>query len=147
MFSIVSHDIKTKVPFSPKVGGIVTFEGTVRNHNEGYKVSSLEYQCYEEMAQKEGELIVSESLKKFDIEQAFCIHRMGHLKIGEMAVWVYAAAAHRGQAFLACQYIIDEVKGRVPIWKKEHYLNKDPQWVACHQCHEHFENNERTRLL
>jgi molybdopterin synthase catalytic subunit len=129
---------------NPRCGGIVTFEGIVRNHNEGLKVKSLEYQAYEAMALKEGVKIVEHVKKEFDIEDAICVHRAGHLAIGELAVWVYVAAEHRGEAFKACEYIIDQVKFTVPIWKREHYLDKDPVWVACHHCKEYHAKRERS---
>ena len=123
----------------PTVGGVVSFEGRVRNHNENKAVTSLEYEVYPQLALTEGQKILTEALNKFDITNAFCVHREGHLQIGEMAVWVIATAAHREEAFHACQYIIDEVKSRVPIWKKEHYLNEPAIWVRCDKCanHEH----------
>jgi molybdopterin synthase catalytic subunit len=89
-------------------------------------VSSLEYEVYPELAQKEGEKIIQEALTKFDIVDVYCVHREGHLQIGEMAVWVIATSEHRENAFLACQYIIDEVKARVPIGRKNIMLIKKP---------------------
>jgi sulfur-carrier protein adenylyltransferase/sulfurtransferase len=71
---------------------------------------------------------------RFGVEHAACVHRVGDLQLGEMAVWVGVSARHRGEAFLACRYIIDEVKHRVPIWKKEHYRNGDSGWVNCERC-------------
>ncbi|MCO4756303.1 MAG: molybdenum cofactor biosynthesis protein MoaE [Bacteriovoracaceae bacterium] len=138
MFKITEHPIdhsKEALKLeNPKAGGVVFFEGRVRNHNDGLDVTSLEYQCYESMAEKEGQKIVNEALEKFDIHNAICIHRHGHLKIKEIAIWVGVSSSHRKEAFEACQYIVDEVKAYVPIWKKEHYTNKEPHWVACHQC-------------
>ena len=67
---------------------------------------------------------------------AACVHREGLLELGETAVVAAAVAAHRDEAFLACRYIIDEVKHRLPIWKKEHYANGDAQWVNCQLCSE-----------
>lgn len=120
-------------------GASVIFEGIVRNHNEGKEVKSLEYQAYQSMAEREGSKIVNEALKKFKITSASCIHRVGHLDINDIAVWVIATSHHRQDAFHACQYIIDNVKFRVPIWKREHYLNSEPEWVSCHTCHEQAE--------
>jgi len=119
---------------NPESGGYTSFEGWVRNHNEGHKVRHLEYQAFEPLAVKEGERIVAEAIKRFGIERAACVHRVGDLAIGEMAVWVGASARHREEAFRACRYIIDEVKHRVPIWKKEHYENGDSGWVNCERC-------------
>jgi sulfur-carrier protein adenylyltransferase/sulfurtransferase len=118
----------------PACGGYTSFEGLVRNHNEGLSVRHLEYEAFEPLAIKEGERIVAEAIERFGIEHAACIHRIGDLAIGEMAVWVGAAARHRDEAFRACRYIIDEVKHRVPIWKKEHYENGDSGWVNCERC-------------
>src|SRR3954454_6054450 len=126
----------------PTAGGYASFEGWVRNHNEGHKVRHLEYEAFEQLAVKEGERIVAEAIKRFGIERAACVHRVGDLAIGDMAVWVGASARHRDEAFRACRFIIDEVKHRVPIWKKEHYVNGDSGWVNCERCalpgeHEH----------
>jgi molybdopterin synthase catalytic subunit len=103
----------------------------VRNHNEGQPVLRLEYEAFAELAIKEGQQIIDEALQRFAITGAACVHRVGLLEIGDMAVWVGVAAAHRGAAFDACRYIIDEVKQRVPIWKKEHYASGDSGWINC----------------
>jgi len=118
----------------PAAGGYASFEGWVRNHNEGLPVRHLEYEAFEPLAIKEGERIVAEAVKRFGIEHAACVHRIGDLAIGEMAVWVGVSARHRAEAFQACRYIIDEVKHRVPIWKKEHYENGNSGWVNCERC-------------
>jgi adenylyltransferase/sulfurtransferase len=118
----------------PACGGYTSFEGLVRNHNEGLSVRHLEYEAFEPLAVKEGERIVAEAIERFGIEHAACVHRIGDLAIGDMAVWVGASARHRDEAFRACRYIIDEVKHRVPIWKKEHYENGDSGWVNCERC-------------
>src|SRR6185312_11412918 len=118
----------------PKCGGYNSFEGWVRNHNEGHNVSRLEYEAFEPLAVKEAERIMAEAVERFGIEHASCVHRVGNLAIGDMAVWVGASARHRDEAFRACRYIIDEVKHRVPIWKKEHYANGDSGWVNCERC-------------
>lgn len=141
MFEILSKDINA-IPFEKKfsasdVGGVVTFEGRVRNHNEGRSVLSLEYEAYQSLALKEGHKIIAEAKAKFDVKSIYCVHRTGHLQIGDLAVWVQAASAHRKEAFLACQYVIDEIKSRVPIWKREHYVASEPVWVNCAQCSAH----------
>ncbi len=119
---------------SPAAGGYASFEGWVRNHNEGREVRRLEYEAFEALAVKEGQRIVAEALQRFGVERAACVHRVGALEIGELAVWVGVSARHRHEAFLACRYIIDAVKHRVPIWKKEHYLDGDSGWVNCERC-------------
>ena len=115
-------------------GGFAAFEGWVRNHNEGHAVTRLEYEAFVELADKEGARIVAEAVRRFGVTRAACVHRVGSLAIGDVAVWVGASAAHRDEAFRACRFIIDEVKHRVPIWKKEHYVNGDSGWVNCERC-------------
>jgi len=129
-------------------GGYASFEGWVRDHNEGQEVTGLEYEAFQELAVKEGDRIVAEALRRFPVKHALCIHRVGSLGLGEMAVWVGVSSAHRGEAFDACRFIIDEVKHRLPIWKKEHYRNGDSGWVNCERCaaepqHSHAEHQHR----
>jgi molybdopterin synthase catalytic subunit len=115
-------------------GGYVSFEGWVRDHNEGREVTGLEYEAFQELAVKEGDRIVVEALRRFPVKRALCLHRVGALALSDLAVWVGVSAVHRGEAFDACRYIIDEVKHRVPIWKKEHYRGGDTGWVNCERC-------------
>lgn len=100
-------------------GACACFEGWVRDHNEGEPVMRLEYEAHGPVAVKEGKKILAEATAKFDLIAAHCQHRVGVLEIGDCAVWVGVSAAHRGSAFDACRYIIDELKQRAPIWKKE----------------------------
>src|SRR4051812_36563322 len=123
-------------------GGYAEFEGWVRNHNEGHAVTRLEYEAFAELAEKEGARIVAEAVQKYGVRRAAGVHRIGSLGIGDVAVWVGVSGAHRDEAFRACRYIIDEVKHRVPIWKKEHTVTGDSGWVNCERCaapsaHEH----------
>ena len=110
-------------------GAVVTFEGWVRDHNEGRLIRQLEYQAYEALASKEGTRVLEELETRFEIIAARCVHRVGRLNIGEMAIWIGVIAAHRAEAFRACEYIIDQIKLRVPIWKKEFYEEGDSGWV------------------
>jgi len=112
-------------------GACVTFEGWVRNENEGRSVTRLDYEGYEAVATKEGEKVLAEAREKFGLARAVCVHRVGSLAIGDLAVWVGVSAGHRGEAFNACRYIIDEIKHRLPIWKKEHYAEGDSGWINC----------------
>ncbi|MCW5581733.1 MAG: molybdenum cofactor biosynthesis protein MoaE [Luteimonas sp.] len=112
-----------------RAGAFATFEGWVRNHNEGRPVEGLRYESYVALAEAEGERIVQEALAKFGAIDACCVHRVGELAIGDLAVWVGASAAHRGVAFEACRWIIDEVKSRVPIWKHERYADGRSDWL------------------
>jgi molybdopterin synthase catalytic subunit len=110
-------------------GAYASFEGWVRDHNEGRPVQGLFYESYRELAEAEGERILEEAMRRFDISAAACVHRTGELAIGDLAVWVGASAAHRGPAFDACRWIIDEVKSRVPIWKREKYIDNNQVWL------------------
>lgn len=115
----------------PRAGACVTFEGWVRDHNEGRPVHSLEYEAYAELAEKEGQRVVEEATARFAVQAIHAVHRTGHLRIGDLAVWVGVSAAHRAAAFDACRYVIDELKARLPIWKKEHYANGTSEWINC----------------
>ncbi|HQZ79600.1 MAG TPA: molybdenum cofactor biosynthesis protein MoaE, partial [Steroidobacteraceae bacterium] len=118
----------------PAFGGFVAFEGWVRNFNEGREVKHLEYEAFEPLALREGERILAAACERFSVTRVTCVHRLGDLRIGELAVWVGVSAPHRDEAFQACRFIIDEVKHRVPIWKKEHYIDGDSGWVNCERC-------------
>lgn len=118
-------------------GAYVSFEGWIRNQNEGQEVLRLEYEVYEPVAITEGEKVIEDAKSKFPILHAQCVHRSGLLEIGECAVWVGVTSAHRDEAFAACRYIIDQVKIRLPIWKKEHYVDGHSGWVNCERCAEH----------
>ena len=119
---------------SPKSGAVATFEGLVRNHNDGKKVVALEYEAFDKLAFKEANKIFKETKSKFAVLEVKCFHRVGKLSVGEMAVWVAVSAAHRDSAFAACRYIIDKIKTRLPIWKKEYYTSGDSGWVNCEKC-------------
>ena len=118
-------------------GAYVGFEGWIRNHNDGRDVLRLEYEVYEPLSISEGDRIIAEARDRFPILHAECVHRSGMLQIGECAVWVGVTSAHRDEAFQACRYIIDQVKVRLPIWKKEHYTDGNSGWVSCERCAEH----------
>jgi len=114
-----------------RVGACVTFEGRVRAENGGRAVTALDYEAYGPLAQKEGEKVLSEAMERFRVTGAVCVHRTGTLGLGDIAVWVGVTAGHRGAAFEACRYVIDEIKARLPIWKKEHYADGATEWINC----------------
>lgn len=128
-----------------RAGACVTFEGWVRNRNEGQPVHSLEYEAYEPLAVKEGERILAEARTKFELLDAAAVHRVGHLQLGELAIWVGVVAEHRGAAFDACRYIVDEAKARLPIWKKEHYASGATAWINCATRGDHASTPEAGR--
>jgi len=101
-------------------GGIVTFVGRVRDHARGRAVSLLEYEAYPEMVERVFEQIAGEAKARYAIDDVVVHHRVGTLKVGEVSVVIAVSAEHRAAAFDACRYVIDELKARAPIWKKEH---------------------------
>ena len=109
-------------------GAFVSFEGRVRDTDGSRTVVSLEYEAYPALCMSEGRAILNEAMT--GIIDARCVHRTGLLAVGDVAVWIGVVAAHRDEAFRACRYIIDEVKRRVPIWKKEHYADGQSEWLG-----------------
>lgn len=133
----IDPDALRRELFDPGAGAYCGFEGWIRNENEGHEVIRLEYEAYEPLAIDEGQRILAEAAGQFPHLHAHCVHRTGMLEIGECAVWVGVSAPHREEAFLACRYIIDQVKVRLPIWKKEHYADGHSGWVNCERCSKH----------
>ncbi|HLD73499.1 MAG TPA: molybdenum cofactor biosynthesis protein MoaE [Bdellovibrionota bacterium] len=117
----------------PTCGAVVSFLGKVRNKNHGKEVLELEYTTYVDMALKQLDEIVGEVGKKWSIKKCAVVHRYGNLKIGDIAVAIFITSEHRHDAFEACQYMIDELKKRVPIWKKEKYINEVPAAFSASQ--------------
>lgn len=120
-----------------RAGACVTFEGWVRDRNEGQAVESLEYEAYVPLAEAEGARVLAEARERFALVACAAVHRVGHLRLGDLAIWVGVTAEHRGAAFEACRYIIDEAKARLPIWKKEHYVSGATAWINCATRGEH----------
>ena len=112
-------------------GAVVTFLGIVRATSAGDErpVDGLTYEAYPAMALAEMQAIANEAGRKFSTAIAI-VHRTGVLHLGEASVGIAAASAHRGVSFDACEYVIDQLKLRVPVWKKEHYIDGDAAWRA-----------------
>ncbi|NOZ60017.1 MAG: molybdenum cofactor biosynthesis protein MoaE [Euryarchaeota archaeon] len=127
----VEEEINRIKAVSSRIGGIVTFLGTVRDFSRGKEVEKLEFEHYPGMAEKKLEEIRRQAKQKFDLVEISVVHRYGELGIGENIVLIVAAAEHRRQAFEACRYVIDELKKHVPIWKKE-YTSEGEVWVEEH---------------
>ncbi len=136
-----NSDLKSDL-LDNKAGGFVCFEGWVRDFNENKEVLMLEYEAYPAMAKSEAEKIFLEAKEKFNLLDVKCIHRVGKLKVGEIAVWLAVTSVHRDPAFGACQYIIDNIKARLPIWKKEYYKDGDSGWVNCDECAKHIDKTK-----
>ena len=141
MFVLTDQDIKPaslrKTFINADCGGFVSFEGWVRNRNNGQHVRSLTYEAYEALALKEGQRVLEEAHQQYPVRKLVAVHRVGHLELTDLAVWVGAVGKHREEAFGACRYAIDEIKNRVPIWKKEYYENGKSEWVGCNHCAKH----------
>jgi molybdopterin synthase catalytic subunit len=129
LFRISSDEIPPLNTQMPHLGAVVTFDGIVRDLNDGRSVIALEYEAYVPLAEKEGNLIISEAKEKFGDVEVLCVHRVGKLTLGDVAIRAIAGAVHRAEAFKACQYVVDEVKARVPIWKRESYVEGDSGWI------------------
>jgi molybdopterin synthase catalytic subunit len=114
---------------SPERGGIACFLGTVRNHHQGRDVVRLEYSAYAPMVEAECARIVAETESRWNVAISLR-HRTGRLEVGDAAVAVVAASAHRDEAFIACRHVIEELKRRVPIWKREYFADGSVEWVG-----------------
>jgi molybdopterin synthase catalytic subunit len=114
---------------APNVGGVDLFLGVVRDHNDGRAVTRLEYHAYVSMAEKEMQRIAEEIAQELPGVRLAALHRVGSLSVGDLAVVCAASAVHRGEAFQACRALIDRIKHRVPVWKREHGPD-GPYWVG-----------------
>ncbi|XDD45836.1 molybdenum cofactor biosynthesis protein MoaE [Leptospira sp. WS39.C2] len=121
-------DIQKILPSIPKMGGFVMFTGIVRDTNEGKTVTHLEYEAYSELADKMISTIIEETKEKWELQYVNCVHRLGNLNVGDIAVIVTTGSMHRDEAYKANRYIIDRVKHDVPIWKKEYYIDGSSEW-------------------
>jgi molybdopterin synthase catalytic subunit len=118
-----------------EAGAIATFLGTVRDSSNSRKVTGLEYSAYAGMATHEMDAIVREATAIAPGVHIVAVHRVGDLAVGDVCVLIGAAHAHRGPAFDACRYVIEEIKKRVPIWKRERYADGSTEWVNAHASH------------
>lgn len=119
----------------PGAGAVVLFSGEVRNSNRGRAVAFLEYEAYTPLAEKMMREILAAAKEKWSLETAVARHRTGQVAIGETAVVVITASAHRGEAYAANRYIIDRIKHEAPIWKCEHYADGTREWGNNCNCH------------
>jgi molybdopterin synthase catalytic subunit len=110
-------------------GAVVIFDGIVRNHTRGRQTLYLDYEAYNELATRQMAALVGEAIKSFGVRDAWIIHRLGRLMVGETSVLIVVASTHRAQAFEACRWLIDTLKKTVPIWKKETFAD-GAVWAA-----------------
>jgi molybdopterin synthase catalytic subunit len=116
-------DLQALQGTSPADGALCLFVGVVRDHHQGRAVRYLEYEAYEEMARPLMEEIAAEARRRWPVTEVRLVHRLGRLEIGEASVAVAVASPHRAEAFAACRFLIDTLKSKVPIWKKEYYAD------------------------
>ena len=125
----IDHGRLAREAARPDCGAIAQFLGTTRDHHDGRRVLKLGYEAYEAMALQALETIERDALTKFDVASCHIVHRLGEVPLTESSVVVVVAAAHRGPAFDACRWAMDELKRTVPIWKREFFEGGDAAWV------------------
>lgn len=114
---------------TPEAGAVVLFLGTVREFTRGRQTVALDYEAYPEMALAQMRRIVAEAQARWNLSRVAVVHRTGHLKLTEASVAVAVSSPHRDAAFEAGRYLIDEIKDRVPVWKKENWADGSTEWV------------------
>jgi molybdopterin synthase catalytic subunit len=129
LYTPLSVDEAMRCVSNPAAGGIAIFVGVVRNHAEGRAVDRLDYEAHDKLALRELENVANEVLREQPEVRACAVHRVGNLAIGDLAVVVAASAPHRAEAFTACRALIERIKQRVPIWKKEWAADGSASWV------------------
>ena len=113
----------------PEDGATLLFLGVVRNHNEGSSVAGMTYEAYDEMAGRVLDEIAGEAAERLGTERIAVVHRAGDLAVGEVSVAIAASSPHRAESFDATRYVIEEIKKRLPVWKKEHYVEGEAAWL------------------
>jgi len=117
---------------APADGAAALFVGMVRNSNEGRPVGGMEYQGYRDMAREQLAAIAAEAAEQANSDRVAVVHRLGELAIGEVSVAIAVSSPHRAEAFRAARYVIEEIKKRLPIWKRERYLDGEEAWLDGH---------------
>lgn len=133
----VTQETQALTQADPRVGAVCSFLGTVRGLHMAQvgqgehapPVCALELEHYPGMTERSIEAIIDAAHQRFDIIRAHVVHRVGPLALGEQIVWVGVSAAHRGQSFAACEFVMDYLKTQAPFWKKEHHTNGQAHWV------------------
>ena len=127
----ILHSNAEKFIKDSKFGASIYFLGTVRNVNDNKKVTGITYDSHDEMVIKSFEEIYNEADQKLDVKDkaVFIEHAKGYLNLGEISIIIAVACKHRDQAYVLSRYIIEEIKKRSPIWKKEHYENDESEWL------------------
>ena len=119
----------------PKAGAVIIFYGDVRNHSQQQEVTFLEYEAHESMALKQISKVIGEARQKWELHSVEVIHRLGKLAVKDCSIAIAVSTSHRGDAYAASRYIIDTIKHAVPIWKKEHFVDRGAAWSkGCEAC-------------
>ena len=113
----------------PEDGASLLFVGVVRNENEGRPVTGMEYEGYAEMARGQLAAIAAEAAEIAGSDRVAVVHRLGALDVGEPSVAIAVSSPHRAEAFAAARHVIEEIKKRLPVWKREHYVGRGPEWL------------------
>ena len=113
----------------PADGAVALFLGIVRNHNDSRSVTGMDYEGYAEMARAQLAAIVTDAAERAGSDRIAAVHRLGTLAVGEVSVAIAASTPHRAEAFEAARYVIEEIKKRLPVWKREHYLDSGAEWL------------------
>ncbi len=114
---------------APEDGAVLLFLGTVRNHADGEAVGGMTYESYERMAAPVLAEIANEAAERLGTDRIAVVHRVGELAIGDVSVAIAVSSPHRAQAYDASRYVIEEIKKRLPVWKREHYTSGRSEWV------------------
>ncbi len=126
---IAHEDVLSRVG-AEQDGAVLLFLGVVRDHADGRPVSGMRYESYEEMATPVLREIAEEAAGRIGSDRVAVVHRVGELDIGEVSVAIAVSSPHRAEAYDASRYVIEEIKKRLPVWKKEHYVDGTQEWVA-----------------
>lgn len=144
--STASLSIEDAVAFvhAPENGAMDMFVGRVRNHNLGRQVNAVSYDAFDALACTIFRELCEEAIAKFDKRlRCYITHHKGRLEIGGISVIIAAGSPHRDESFKACRYLIEELKKRAPVWKQEHYVDGDSEWVQGHAlCGHHHDEEE-----
>ncbi|NIP59351.1 MAG: molybdenum cofactor biosynthesis protein MoaE [Gemmatimonadetes bacterium] len=114
---------------APEDGAVLLFLGVVRDHNDGRPVTGIDYEAYEEMAREVLDEIVAEASERWGTDRIAVVHRTGTLEVGEVSVAIAVSTPHREEAYEASRWLIERIKERLPIWKREHYVDGERRWV------------------
>jgi len=125
----IDYTALTEKARSHQAGAVILFLGTVREMTAGQQTVALDYDAYPDMARAKMQEIVDEAREKWPIEGVAVVHRLGHLELGDISIAIAVACPHRHKAFDASRFLIDELKIRVPVWKKENWSDGTTEWV------------------